>query len=322
MHETNDIRAMPLTVGRVVDAACRIVERDGLGGLSMRRLGAELGVDPMAVYHHVANKRQLLALVTARTVGHMVPPDPSAAWDDRVRQWATRYWDVVVRHRELTLAGLADPEIAAGGLPSTEPLVAAIVDSGLPSDVVEPTTFIVVDAVHGAALGTGGPGRGGLSDDDDIASMRSLFEVGLDTIVTGIAARARQTGSAMVLDHVQLAMPAGREAEAIAFYEGLLGVPNVPKPEHLAVRGGCWFEEGPLKIHLGVDPDFRPAGRAHPAFLVADVRGLARAVAAAGFEVDDDEPLEGYDRVYVHDPFGNRIELMQQIDPARPSRQA
>ncbi len=117
------------------------------------------------------------------------------------------------------------------------------------------------------------------------------------------------------LDHVQLAMPAGREGEAIAFYEGLLDIAHVPKPEHLARRGGCWFEDGQVKVHLGVDPDFRPARKAHPALIVDDVRTLARTVADAGFEVIDDEPLEGFDRVYVSDPFGNRLELMQPMDP-------
>lgn len=115
------------------------------------------------------------------------------------------------------------------------------------------------------------------------------------------------------LDHIQLAMPVGREAEAIAFYEGILGIARVPKPEHLAQRGGCWFEDGDLKVHLGVDADFRPATKAHPAFIVDDVRTIAGAVAAAGFAVTDDEPLEGYDRVYVTDPFGNRIELMEPV---------
>jgi catechol 2,3-dioxygenase-like lactoylglutathione lyase family enzyme len=113
------------------------------------------------------------------------------------------------------------------------------------------------------------------------------------------------------LDHVQLAMPAGLESEAIAFYEGVLGIPHVPKPVHLAARGGCWFEAGDVKVHLGVDANFRPASKAHPAFIVDDVRDLAAAVVAAGFAVYDDEPLDGCDRVYVTDPFGNRIELMQ-----------
>ncbi len=113
------------------------------------------------------------------------------------------------------------------------------------------------------------------------------------------------------LDHVQLAMPAGRESEAVAFYEGVLGIAQVPKPDHLAARGGCWFEDGDLKVHLGVEADFRPATKAHPAFIVDDVRAMAAAVVAAGFAVKDDEPLDGFDRVYVSDPFGNRLELMQ-----------
>jgi catechol 2,3-dioxygenase-like lactoylglutathione lyase family enzyme len=117
--------------------------------------------------------------------------------------------------------------------------------------------------------------------------------------------------SVVRLDHVQLAMPAGLESEAVAFYEGVLGIRHVPKPDHLAARGGCWFEDGDLKVHLGVDASFRPATKAHPAFLVDDVRALAAAVVAAGCSVNDDEPLEGFDRVYVTDPFGNRIELMQ-----------
>src|SRR5690554_4624320 len=84
----------------------------------------------------------------------------------------------------------------------------------------------------------------------------------------GVAA-SWQAGAVTVvgIDHVQLAMPAGREPEAMAFYEGVLGIPNVPKPEHLAVRGGCWFESGALKVHLGVEADFVPARKAHPALL-------------------------------------------------------
>ena len=113
------------------------------------------------------------------------------------------------------------------------------------------------------------------------------------------------------IDHVQLAMPAGREDEAVAFYEGLLGIEQVPKPPHLAVRGGCWFERGDLKIHLGVEADFRAARKAHPALLVDDLPALVERLQSAGVPLRDDEPLEGYDRVYVDDPFGNRIELLE-----------
>jgi catechol 2,3-dioxygenase-like lactoylglutathione lyase family enzyme len=115
------------------------------------------------------------------------------------------------------------------------------------------------------------------------------------------------------IDHVQLAMPAGREQEARDFYRGLLGLPEQPKPAHLAARGGCWFESDTVKVHLGVDPDFRPAKKAHPALLVRDLRELVRVLADAGVEIVDDEPLDGYDRVYVHDPFGNRLELLEPV---------
>jgi len=113
------------------------------------------------------------------------------------------------------------------------------------------------------------------------------------------------------IQHVQLAMPAGGEAEAVAFYEALLGLPHVPKPPHLAARGGCWFEGDGVKVHLGVEAGFRPARKAHPALVVDGLRHLVARLAAAGVKVLDDEPLPGYDRVYVDDPFGNRIELME-----------
>ncbi len=119
--------------------------------------------------------------------------------------------------------------------------------------------------------------------------------------------------SVLSLDHIQLAMPPGREEEACVFYAGLLGIPEAPKPANLARRGGCWFERGALRVHLGVEADFRPARKAHPAFLVGDLVALAAALAAAGHPVRTDEPLKGYKRAYVDDPFGNRIELMQLL---------
>ena len=113
------------------------------------------------------------------------------------------------------------------------------------------------------------------------------------------------------LDHVQLAMPAGGEPDATSFYRDLLGIPHVAKPPHLAARGGCWFESSKVKLHLGVDPEFKPARKAHPALLVSDLPGLVERLRAAKVPVRDDEPLDGHDRVYVDDPFGNRIELME-----------
>jgi catechol 2,3-dioxygenase-like lactoylglutathione lyase family enzyme len=115
------------------------------------------------------------------------------------------------------------------------------------------------------------------------------------------------------LDHVQLAMPASREADARAFYDGVLGIPEALKPPHLAKRGGCWFERGALKVHLGVETNFRPARKAHPAFIVEDLASLSAALAKAGHPVRTEEALDGYTRVYVDDPFGNRIELMEPL---------
>ena len=114
------------------------------------------------------------------------------------------------------------------------------------------------------------------------------------------------------IDHVQLAMPAGREDEARDFYSRLLQIPEKPKPAELAKRGGAWFENGAVRIHLGVEADFRPARKAHPALLVRDLRGLVERLRQAGVQVVDDA-LTGYHRVFVSDPFGNRLELMEPI---------
>ena len=114
------------------------------------------------------------------------------------------------------------------------------------------------------------------------------------------------------LDHVQLAMPPGREEEAEAFYAGLLGLERVPKPEPLATRGGCWFVRGELAVHLGVEEEFRPARKAHPAFVVRGLPALSVAFGAAGVEVrpnPDRDPGQG---AYVDDPFGNRLELVAE----------
>jgi len=115
------------------------------------------------------------------------------------------------------------------------------------------------------------------------------------------------------IDHVQVAIPPGGEAKARAFYEALLGLPEQPKPPELAKRGGAWFESGAVKVHLGVEPEFRPARKAHPALLVRNLRGLVLRLREAGVVVVDDEPLPGYDRVFTADPFGNRLELLEPL---------
>ncbi|MGD1935793.1 MAG: VOC family protein [Candidatus Phaeomarinobacter sp.] len=113
------------------------------------------------------------------------------------------------------------------------------------------------------------------------------------------------------LHHVQLAMPRGEEDAARRFYDELLGIPEVPKPAELAKRGGCWFESGDIRVHLGVEADFRPAKKAHPAFQVSDLKVIRDRMIAGGVEVKDDAALEGFSRFFVADPFGNRIEILQ-----------
>jgi catechol 2,3-dioxygenase-like lactoylglutathione lyase family enzyme len=119
-------------------------------------------------------------------------------------------------------------------------------------------------------------------------------------------------GEVIDLDHVQLAMPAGGEAAARAFYSGVLGLTEELKPAKLAERGGAWFRGGALRLHLGVDPNFHSAGKAHPGLLVRGLDELVARCLAAGFPPIKDEPLEGFDRAYVLDPFGNRIELLER----------
>ena len=115
------------------------------------------------------------------------------------------------------------------------------------------------------------------------------------------------------IDHVQLAMPAGPQAEAAAdrFYGSLLGFERKPKPAELAVRGGCWFGSGTAQLHLGVEEPFHPARKAHPALKVGHLDPLLAELAAAGVDVRPAEEVDGRRRVHVDDPFGNRIELIE-----------
>jgi catechol 2,3-dioxygenase-like lactoylglutathione lyase family enzyme len=115
------------------------------------------------------------------------------------------------------------------------------------------------------------------------------------------------------IEHVQLAMPRGKEGAARSFYSGVLGLAEVEKPMHLRARGGAWFESGSARVHLGVEDDFCPARKAHPAFLVQDLAALLKRCEEAGVAIVRDEPLAGYERRYLNDPFGNRIELMEKV---------
>jgi hypothetical protein len=112
------------------------------------------------------------------------------------------------------------------------------------------------------------------------------------------------------LDHVQVAIPRDGEPVARRFYAELLGFLEVPKPAEQAGRGGCWFESGGVRLHLGVEDDFRPARKAHPALRCRDYSSLLARLAAAGYETHPATDVPGVLRCHVFDPFGNRIELI------------
>jgi catechol 2,3-dioxygenase-like lactoylglutathione lyase family enzyme len=113
------------------------------------------------------------------------------------------------------------------------------------------------------------------------------------------------------LDHIQIAMPPGGETEARKFYGDLLGLTEVAKPEPLLARGGCWFEGPGVAVHLGVQPEFIPARKAHPAFLIADLEAFRAKLASAGVPITPDNTLTYVKRFYAADPFGNRLEFIQ-----------
>lgn len=115
------------------------------------------------------------------------------------------------------------------------------------------------------------------------------------------------------VDHVQLAAHEGCEPEARAFYGDLLGWPEIPKPESLRARGGVWFQCGAHQVHIGVQKNFAPAVKAHPAFEVTGLEDLLAHLADRGVAVvpDDSREAEQVRRAYVNDPFGNRIEFLE-----------
>lgn len=115
------------------------------------------------------------------------------------------------------------------------------------------------------------------------------------------------------IHHVQLAMPEGEDVAAVQFYGDVLGLERIPKPEELSPRGGVWFRSGTLEVHLGVEDGFHPAVKAHPAFLVHGLVHLRGRVEAAGYKVSDTVQIEGFERIYVRDPFGNRLELIEPL---------
>lgn len=112
------------------------------------------------------------------------------------------------------------------------------------------------------------------------------------------------------IDHVQLAMPVGAEDLARGFYSGVLGLAEIEKPAVLAVRGGVWFQCGGAQLHLGADPEFQAAKKAHPALVVRDFAAFRAVLAEKGVVLKPEDEVNGRERATIADPFGNRVELI------------
>jgi hypothetical protein len=120
------------------------------------------------------------------------------------------------------------------------------------------------------------------------------------------------------IDHVQLAAPPGSEAEGRRFFGELLGLTELPKPAPLAARGGLWFQCGAQQVHIGIEADFRPARKAHPAFRLHDetaLDALRKRLSAAGVATREDREIEEAARFFADDPWGNRLEFVATRAP-------
>jgi catechol 2,3-dioxygenase-like lactoylglutathione lyase family enzyme len=113
------------------------------------------------------------------------------------------------------------------------------------------------------------------------------------------------------IEHIQLAAPKGCEEAARKFFGVILGMEEIPKPESLQGRGGVWFKIGNQELHIGVEQDFSPAKKAHPAFTITELRKLQSRLEEYGVEIKEDTPIDGRSRFFVSDPFGNRIEFLE-----------
>ncbi len=131
-------------------------------------------------------------------------------------------------------------------------------------------------------------------------------------------AKTSDTPSWRGIDHVQLAIPPGGEQIARDFYGGVLGFTEVPKPPVMAARGGVWFEAGDTRLHVGAEPGFTAARKAHPALLIAGLRAF---IETSGVEARWSDEIPDSIRCHIDDPFGNRIELIEAppaVSPAEP----
>lgn len=180
----------PLTLERIDAAALALVDQGGMAALSMRKLGAALGVDPMAIYHHVPGKQELFHRLVRHVFSAMPEPRGTGPWDDRVRAWAHAYRMVVVAHPALVLTIVTDQHaVAVAAAAATEELRAALEAAGLDDAEVELCADVVVDHANGAVLACA-PGPDGTPPTPEMASyLARAYAEGLEVVLAGIAAR-------------------------------------------------------------------------------------------------------------------------------------
>jgi TetR/AcrR family tetracycline transcriptional repressor len=173
-------RRNPLTTERIVSAAVDAIDQQGASGLSMRKLGAALGVDPMAIYHHVPNREALIVLALAQVLADEMPALEEGAWEAQVLAWARSYRTLVSAHRSLTYEALRNPSaVDQVATRATRPLVAAIARSGVTKRRATEHADLIVDYVHGHALAL---------SPDNVRAQRRTFDAAIRTIIAGIAA--------------------------------------------------------------------------------------------------------------------------------------
>ncbi|MGF2615735.1 glyoxalase [Rossellomorea vietnamensis] len=113
------------------------------------------------------------------------------------------------------------------------------------------------------------------------------------------------------LDHVQLTAPKGSEEKARKFYGEVLGLKEMVKPEKLKSSGGCWFICGSQELHIGVEAEFTPAVKAHPGIVVKNIEAVVSRLEESGYQVKEDTRIADRKRIFVNDPFGNRVEFLE-----------
>lgn len=225
---------------------------------------------------------------------------------------------------ELSLPGIwLTPLINAGGTSVSAPVMAGLRAGSVPLMLIGGTADPSWDGAVARSL----PGAEVLEivDADHSLQVPGDMDRSLETLrrvasaVRRFAASAdtqpdAEVGHLTGLDHVQLAMPAGGEARAREFYGDLLGLAEVAEPEALLERGGCWFVGRGVHLHLGVETEFHPATKAHPGLRVERLAALCDRLTAAGISVVADEAIVGVRRCYASDPFGNRLEFIEDAD--------